>query len=81
MQYERTNGARRGLDESLLQNLSPAGLRRFEALQDEYPIIRQLRFIAFGGSAVNEDDLLDAFEQMAKGAQARTRAYQRRPRV
>ena len=80
MQYERTNGARRGLDESLFQNLSPAGLRRFEALQDEYPIIRQLRFIAFGGSAVNEDDLLDAFEQMAKGAQARTRTF-RRPRV
>ena len=81
MQYERTNGARRGLDESLLQNLSPAGLRRFEALQDEYPIIRQLGVLAFAGREVSEDELVDAFEQMAKSAQARTRAYQRRPRV
>ena len=80
MQYERTAGGRRGLDESILHNLSPAGLRRFEALQDEYPIIKQLRFVAFAGPAVSEDQLLDAFEQMAKGAQARTRTY-RRPRV
>ena len=79
MQYERAVGARRGFDETMIHNLSPDGQRRFEALQDEYPIIRQLRFIAFCGSAVNEDDLLDAFEQMAKGAQARTRTS-RRPR-
>ncbi len=81
MQYERTAGGRRGLDESIIQNLTPAGLRRFEALQDEYPIVRQLRFLAFAGCEVSEDELLDAFEQMAKGAQARTRAYHRRPRV
>lgn len=80
MHNDRTLNGRRDQPDTIWHNLSPEGTRRFEALQNEFPIMRHLRFVAYVGADVPENDMLEAFEQMARGAQARTRPATRRPR-